>query len=238
VFRKSFVLQYATYLGFDRGAISTELKHLSAFDDEPAFPGDSIIRDGPDVPPMTPSQNWSWLTGSLGSFTGVVVVVLVCAGLWMVWEKYSSPAATPPAASTKPAPAVRAPAPVAVEPPKPEPAASTASPVEAPKPAPELSPATGQPVSVALTANEETWVQVVSDGKRILSNVIPAAGRRVVGANERMRILVGNAGGIEISLNGKPIGPIGPRGQVRTVELTPDGFQIVPPPQTQPSAPL
>jgi hypothetical protein len=28
-------------------------------------------------------------------------------------------------------------------------------------------------------------------------------------------------------LNGKPIGPVGPRGQVRLVEFTPAGFQIV-----------
>ena len=41
-------------------------------------------------------------------------------------------------------------------------------------------------------------------------------------------LLIGNAGGLEISLNGKPIGPVGPRGQIRIVELTPAGFQIVP----------
>ena len=44
-------------------------------------------------------------------------------------------------------------------------------------------------------------------------------------------MLVGNAGGVEISLNGKPIGPIGPRGQVRVVEFTPaseDGDDYAP----------
>ncbi len=46
-------------------------------------------------------------------------------------------------------------------------------------------------------------------------------------ASEKIRLLIGNAGGLDVSLNGKPIGPIGPRGQVRIVELTPNGFQIV-----------
>ena len=39
---------------------------------------------------------------------------------------------------------------------------------------------------------------------------------------------VGNAGGIEVRLNGKPIGPIGKSGQVRTVVFTPDNFEVLP----------
>jgi len=40
---------------------------------------------------------------------------------------------------------------------------------------------------------------------------------------------LGNAGAVTITLNGKPIGEIGPKGQVRTVQLTSGGFQIVAP---------
>jgi hypothetical protein len=39
---------------------------------------------------------------------------------------------------------------------------------------------------------------------------------------------VGNAGGIEVRLNGKPIGPIGKSGQVRRVVFTPDNFEVLP----------
>ena len=49
---------------------------------------------------------------------------------------------------------------------------------------------------------------------------------KVVEASDNMRILIGNAGGLEISLNGRPIGPIGPKGQIRVVYLTPTGAQI------------
>jgi hypothetical protein len=38
---------------------------------------------------------------------------------------------------------------------------------------------------------------------------------------------LGNAGAVTISLNGKPIGPAGPKGQVRTIQFTSGGFQIV-----------
>ena len=47
---------------------------------------------------------------------------------------------------------------------------------------------------------------------------------------------VGNAGGIEVRLNGKPIGPIGKSGQVRVVVFTPDNFEVLPldPPARRP----
>jgi hypothetical protein len=38
---------------------------------------------------------------------------------------------------------------------------------------------------------------------------------------------LGNAGGAAITLNGKQLEPIGPKGQVREVQLTSGGFQIV-----------
>jgi hypothetical protein len=40
---------------------------------------------------------------------------------------------------------------------------------------------------------------------------------------------VGNAGGISVHWNGKPIGPLGVRGQVLTIRFTTRDFEIVPP---------
>jgi hypothetical protein len=41
-------------------------------------------------------------------------------------------------------------------------------------------------------------------------------------------VRLGNAGGVEISANGKPIGPVGEKGQVKIVEFKGDGFRVVP----------
>jgi hypothetical protein len=52
---------------------------------------------------------------------------------------------------------------------------------------------------------------------------------------------VGNAGGLSISLNGKQIGPVGAKGQVREIQFTSGGFQIVAapkPPSAPPAEPL
>ncbi|MGH9660487.1 MAG: DUF4115 domain-containing protein, partial [Bryobacteraceae bacterium] len=88
--------------------------------------------------------------------------------------------------------------------------------------------ATQLALQVGLTAGEETWIQVSSDGKPVFTSALHANESKLIEASEKVQVLVGNAGGLEIRLNGKPIGPIGPKGQVRVVELTPAGFQIVP----------
>ena len=60
----------------------------------------------------------------------------------------------------------------------------------------------------------------------MFSNSLEPHETKLVEASEKVRLLIGNAGGVEITLNGKPIGPVGDRGQIRVVELTQAGFQI------------
>jgi cytoskeleton protein RodZ len=112
----------------------------------------------------------------------------------------------------------------------PQPAIAPQPPQSAPAPpvqAADLSPASA-PGRVGQNVEEKTWISVSSDGKNVFANLLQPHDTKVVEASEKVRILIGNAGGVEISLNGKSIGPIGPRGQIRVVELTPAGFQIVP----------
>ncbi len=250
VFRKSFVLQYARFLGLDGDAIAAELQHVSGFEEVPNIPGQELPRFGSDMPAITPSRDWTGARNSLVALGAVVAVVLGCAGLYALWlrldlssapQTVSSPqtpvaGAPPQAASSQP---VAAPAP-------PPPSAASAQPASVLPPL-TAEPASGQPaatptvqaaavqsapgllqaVRVDLSAGESTWVQIVSDGRRVFSEVLQPHETKVVQASERVRLIVGNAGGLDISLNGKSIGPIGPRGQVRVIDLTPAGFQIV-----------
>ena len=91
-------------------------------------------------------------------------------------------------------------------------------------------------VHVEITADEAVWVLARADGKYAFSATMDAHTTRTVEGVKEVTLRLGNAGGVTISLNGKPIGPAGPKGQVRTLQFTSGGFQIVP--AKPPSAPL
>jgi cytoskeleton protein RodZ len=84
---------------------------------------------------------------------------------------------------------------------------------------------------VELIAAEPVWVLAKADGKFSFSGTLEANQHRVIDANQNLTLRLGNAGGISILVNGKPIGPVGPKGQVREVQFTSGGFQIVAPPK-------
>ena len=84
-------------------------------------------------------------------------------------------------------------------------------------------------VHVEITADEAVWVLARADGKYAFSATMDPHTTRTVEGVKEVTLRLGNAGGVTISLNGKPIGPAGPKGQVRTIQFTSGGFQIVPP---------
>jgi hypothetical protein len=204
VFRRSFARQYALALGFSEVEIAADLDRIAA--DGPA-PEEVAAPAALSMPRRAAARISevhvfeirpdSPLSRALQPFGAFLVVVAVAALCAGVYGWSKSP---PPAAN----PPVQAP---------------SANPVEAPPPA---APA----IEVAFHATEPTWVSVTSDGRQSFSSALQGGAERTVAATEMVRVLVGNAGGLELSLNGKPVGPLGPRGQVRIVELTSAGAQI------------
>lgn len=90
-------------------------------------------------------------------------------------------------------------------------------------------------VALNLSATEATWLSITaSDGKEIFSGVLEPSQTKTLTGLDVAKMKVGNAGGIEVRWNGKAIGPIGPRGQVRTVMFTPQNFEIMEPPAPAP----
>jgi cytoskeletal protein RodZ len=202
---------------------------------------------------------WS---SSLSALLLVVVVMLVCSGIYAFWQRprragaaanqtatAPPPAARPQSSAETAAPPPSAPAtPVAPESQPPQPAGEPPA-ASAPPPAIGATAALGKPdvtgapaletpaappgpVHVEVTATEPVWVRAVSDGKYQFSGTLEANQTRTVDANESVLLRLGNAGSVNIVLNGKPIGAVGPRGQVRNVQLTPGGFQIVAAPKS------
>src|ERR1700675_2590421 len=89
---------------------------------------------------------------------------------------------------------------------------STAVPVQpVPIPAGEPRPA-GQ--RLLIRAVEPTWVRVQVDEGQVAEELLQAGAVREWTAARRFTLTVGNAGGIEMDLNGKRIPPLGARGEV------------------------
>ena len=88
-----------------------------------------------------------------------------------------------------------------------------------------VAPAGGFVVKVH--ANELSWVSIQADGKLIASETMSANADRLVPALREVVIKTGNAGGIKLSQDGKPLPPIGPKHEVRTVTVTAHGTENV-----------
>ena len=83
------------------------------------------------------------------------------------------------------------------------------------------------PGSVLTIHAEPVWVTAVADGKTVVSEVVNPGASKTVSANTAARVTLGNAGGAEITFNGKKMEPFGPKGQVRTIEFTSQGAQVI-----------
>ena len=246
VFAKSFVRQYARYLGLDEEELATEVEKTM----HPAGELPSFTTAAPPpafkVPRLIEYEGGGRSNSSvLPALAGVVAVMVVCSALYAWWQRSRRPAAAPPITATlgprKAFAEVHKPADAASITPavtsNPETArktdvstgVSTADVPPAPNPAATLH--------VSLTADADDWVRVASDGKVVMSDVLHANAAKMFDAVDALRIRIGDAGSLQMTVNGKPAGPLGPKGQVRTVEVTRDGVHILPPPPKPAPAP-
>jgi len=246
-FYKSFARQYAAFLGVDEKLLEPGLS-AAAGPQEPSFPPEGNASESRQpapiraLDPLVVDTNRRYFSDRrLGwPVAGLIAVVVLCSGIYELWSRLPQrgvvPAAAPAQARSVVAPVAPpvAAAQTVVQPEMVQPE-TLAVPVEAAA----VSQTSGVDVSattdglgrvvLSLSATEKTWLSITSNGKKIFSGILePSQSKTLTGA-ENATMRVGNAGGIEVLWNGKPIGPIGPRGQVRTVRFTPENFQILSP---------
>lgn len=252
-FYRAFVRQYARYLNLDEEQIERDLEALKP----PPLPPEGEEEKFPiEVPPEAPSRYGEMLRSLPWSVITLILVLAGGAAVYSVWLN-RTPAETQPApvaesrppvgqpeqarpqpAGEPPAPASPAAAPMTAPPTTPAPAAPAYLPPPQGAPAVAAAPpeAEGVRFSVVLSANEEVWVSLTSGGKTLALGILKPGEKRRIEAAGSARLVVGNAGGIEVSVNDRSVGAIGPRGFPRTVILTPEGAQVLPPkPPTPPS---
>jgi cytoskeleton protein RodZ len=105
-------------------------------------------------------------------------------------------------------------------------------PAPAPANAAESNPVA--PVRAVFTMTEPVWVSVSCDGKPTYTGVLSEKESKSFEASSAVRVLIGNAGGLTITLNGHPVGPIGAHGETQLLELTPNGTRRLPHSQVAP----
>jgi cytoskeletal protein RodZ len=230
VFTRGFVQQYARFLELPESALLAQLPRVDV--ENAALPA---------PPPKPPKPFWTprlkrtaIVTGSATVTLAIVAVAWAGFGLSTFaieasrWALSSASVALGRAAdrlSVNAAPGNKVSQPL----PAPAPSVTAAKPLAADEvPNPETTQASdaldGSPIQVLLTAHANAWVQVTADGKAAFSGLLHANDSKAISGNELVKVMTGNAGGLEISLNGKALEPIGPEGQVRTVKLTAEGL--------------
>ncbi|MEX2220916.1 MAG: helix-turn-helix domain-containing protein [Candidatus Rokuibacteriota bacterium] len=85
-----------------------------------------------------------------------------------------------------------------------------------PPPVASVAPAKSAPGAqrLLIKAVEATWIRVQPDEGRASEETLPAGASREWSAERRFLVTIGNAGGVELTLNGKILPPLGVKGAV------------------------
>jgi hypothetical protein len=92
------------------------------------------------------------------------------------------------------------------------------------------SPAAAKPATkeksffVSVKAKEDSWISIVADGKSVMQRVLSADKHKKVKASKTLVLRTGNAGGIEVSFNGRSLGALGNENEPRTLTFNATGL--------------
>jgi cytoskeleton protein RodZ len=215
---RSFVRQYAEALKLDYTAMAADVRTASHAIPEPLMPGqlDLVpVRTGTVIQPHVP-RDFRWMY----PIAALILVIAACSSLYGLYRH-------------EPIERHQRVAPIVLAAPPRTPVLVVPSVTVAP------TPATESPIHLELSATEPTWLSLTSDGKSAYNGMLEAATTKVLDSHDKARIRMGNAGGVNVLFNGKALGALGKRGQVRTIEFTAAGYReiVLPaPPAVQPQS--
>ncbi len=207
VFVRGFI---RAYCGFLREAPEEALGHYET------LAGERAVAQAASAPPH---PRTTWANSSV--LVGLALLVILGIGLIVinltVKRTGGTSVAAPKTAAPAPqaaTPALEAPRPVA--PPAPPVAQSPATPASPPAsiPAPAVAKSAAGPQRLLMKAVEPTWIRVQPDEGRATEELLPAGASREWSAERRFLVTLGNAGGVELTLNGKVLPPLGSKGTV------------------------
>jgi cytoskeletal protein RodZ len=196
VYARGFVQNYAEYLGLDpiyaEKLFQPPEKAVTVQSIRPAATGFREVR-----------------SISMRTVVTFLLVLLAIAGVIYLYAQYLSYASSPeaevvPRATPQATPTYSAASPLPTGVPT-IPPLPTATPVRA--------------VEVMVTVTERSWLRVVADGQStpVFEGELQAGTSRTWTAKDRIDMRVGNAGGVEVTVNGMRQGKLGASGEVKNV---------------------
>lgn len=82
---------------------------------------------------------------------------------------------------------------------------------------------------LVVRTTEPTWVRVQLNDAQVVEELLPAGATREWFSDQRFVLTVGNAGGISLELNGRPLPPLGARGEVIRQLVLPQDAKVTTP---------
>lgn len=225
---RSFVRQFAAHIKLNYEIIAAEVENAAATMPEPLVPG-QIMPGQPaarviHVKPLKPERHskLNWIR-SVVSFS---LVMAACTGMYAAWQNSHASFHVMVSDIGGQLTELKA----RLEPAKPAVQVNTRASATVTKATPPMEhlKAVNRGFHVQLAALEKTWLSIIADGKEVFSGVLDASQTTALDGRESARIRTGNAGGLTFTFNGRRIGVLGPRGQVRTVVFTKDNYEVLP----------
>ncbi len=187
-YARGFLRTYAQFLELDPESLLVRLPTpVSSLPPSVLSQGRAPIRPARQKPRWRRLLRWSVTALAVG----LLVVGYVAYREFRAFLESASPSAPSAFLESKPTPAP----PTQVLPPAP-------------------SPPRSEEVWVALEAEDVSWVRVVADGHRVFEGFLRAGERREWSGRSRIHLVLGNAGGVRVVVNGKDLGRLGERGEV------------------------
>lgn len=90
---------------------------------------------------------------------------------------------------------------------------------------PQAKSATG--IKLGIRAKEDCWIQLKADGRMVFQNILKKGRFESWQADEKIEFSLGNAGVVDLEVNGKLVSNLGRRGQViKGIVITKEGLTI------------
>ncbi len=201
-YAKGFVRSYARFLGLDPEPLVQTVASAYLKGHKP-----QLVAPSGEVPirPVAPRSRLRRLLGWTAVAAAVGLVWLGYVGYRQLRAFYSAVEPSqnqPPAVELSPAPTQAAP-----------------QGPDRPFPQPALA---GEPVvRLVLSAEDVSWLRVVADGRRVFEGFLRAGERREWEAGASIQVVIGNAGGVRVQVNGQELGILGASGEVVRRTFTP-----------------